>query len=540
MSAKRAGEVAPDDISQTVASMWAQVLQIHDVADDQDFFDAGGRSLDAVRLLVNIHSALGVQISLEGFHRCGNLADLIELVKLRYLHGAASQAKSPGASKDSRVVLSLQQELRIERTRSAANPLSKSRPSAILLKVNGPIVPSAVMGALEDVGARHDALRLHVPDLDPSRAAILPPSCITENIVHFEGAIPDSFLVDPFDFQTGPLMRVALSSIGRHLHFLAIVVDTMVCDKFSSDILVQDFVHLYNNRLGRVGLPAPLRSSFWDFAKDEVLRTQGTAGERLKQFWFSNIRQFGLEAPLCLPGKSDSSVMNSGPAESASVRTVPVDVPSAPHVNESFSGLPFSPLHLLVTACLLAARTYSDSPFVGAVVPYLNRDFPGSMAVVGQFSQGLNVGVEIDRDTGVDSVLDQVYANWSAARNHVIQRAWIKNQYLLLNRIDKPRFRPWLFCDYTEEDSPVFQFGDSTLEVVPTDGDSVKLHPSVEVTLTRKLNLNYELEFRYAESAYAPEVIEEFSDRVTAGFEMLNTKHASSRAVGPVDGTTNS
>jgi amino acid adenylation domain-containing protein len=56
--------IAGDDISQTVARVWQQVLLVPVRAAEDDFFDCGGDSLTAITFVIELERALGLQISL--------------------------------------------------------------------------------------------------------------------------------------------------------------------------------------------------------------------------------------------------------------------------------------------------------------------------------------------------------------------------------------------------------------------------------------------------------------------------------------------
>ena len=47
-----------------IRRMWVELLGVPDVGDDDDFFDLGGHSLIAIRLMSRIHKELGVRFQL--------------------------------------------------------------------------------------------------------------------------------------------------------------------------------------------------------------------------------------------------------------------------------------------------------------------------------------------------------------------------------------------------------------------------------------------------------------------------------------------
>jgi acyl carrier protein len=52
------------DIEQTVMRIWREVLGVEDAGPDDDFFELGGDSLVATRLVANLREELGIAVPL--------------------------------------------------------------------------------------------------------------------------------------------------------------------------------------------------------------------------------------------------------------------------------------------------------------------------------------------------------------------------------------------------------------------------------------------------------------------------------------------
>lgn len=100
--------------------------------------------------------------------------------------------------------------------------------------------------------------------------------------------------VRPFDLQEAPVLRIGLIQMSRERHLLILDMHHIIGDGISQNILVRDFVSLYNNEtLPEVGL------QFKDFAawQQSTGNKQAVAAQR--DFW---LQQFAEEAvPLDLP-----------------------------------------------------------------------------------------------------------------------------------------------------------------------------------------------------------------------------------------------
>jgi acyl carrier protein len=53
----------PDTLETRIASIWEEILGVQAVASEQDFFELGGTSLHAARVVTKTRAAFGVKLS---------------------------------------------------------------------------------------------------------------------------------------------------------------------------------------------------------------------------------------------------------------------------------------------------------------------------------------------------------------------------------------------------------------------------------------------------------------------------------------------
>lgn len=80
-TAAEAGPAGGDCIAQTVARVWQEVLQMPVGGPEDDFFDAGGDSLKAIRFIFDLERALGLELSLTLITEAPKFARLCEALK---------------------------------------------------------------------------------------------------------------------------------------------------------------------------------------------------------------------------------------------------------------------------------------------------------------------------------------------------------------------------------------------------------------------------------------------------------------------------
>ena len=80
-AAAEAGPAGGDCIAQTVARVWQEVLQMPVAGPEDDFFDVGGDSLKAIRFILDLERALGLELSLTLITEAPKFARLCEALK---------------------------------------------------------------------------------------------------------------------------------------------------------------------------------------------------------------------------------------------------------------------------------------------------------------------------------------------------------------------------------------------------------------------------------------------------------------------------
>ncbi|MFC8827316.1 phosphopantetheine-binding protein [Streptomyces sp. NPDC057137] len=82
---------AVTDTEQRLGKLWARLLRQEDIPSDAGFFDIGGSSLLASRLLLRVKREFGVELTLENVYANSTLAEMAALVD------GASTADATGA-----------------------------------------------------------------------------------------------------------------------------------------------------------------------------------------------------------------------------------------------------------------------------------------------------------------------------------------------------------------------------------------------------------------------------------------------------------
>ncbi|PWD40986.1 hypothetical protein ACN93_21840, partial [Gordonia paraffinivorans] len=154
--------VAPETpAEETVAKLFADLLGVERVSVVESFFDLGGNSLAAMRLVARVSDALGVQVSVRDVFDAPSVRELVVAVSGRRPALPPVRAVSP---RPGRVPLSFAQQRMwfINRLDSSSGMYN----IPLVLRVVGDLDVDALRAAVVDVVVRHEVLRTTFPDVD--------------------------------------------------------------------------------------------------------------------------------------------------------------------------------------------------------------------------------------------------------------------------------------------------------------------------------------------------------------------------------------
>jgi len=292
-----------DETEQTLVDIWSQVLGLSkdEIGIDNNFFDLGGNSLRAIVVSSRIHRSLDVKIQ---------LTDIFEIQTIRgiarFISTAAKQsfaAIQPAPKKDFYPLSPAQKRLYILQRIDAGNTVY-NMPNVV--KLDGGISKERLTGAANDLIHRHESLRTSfiVKDGEPGQQVQRPgetgfspeffqlaPGHESEQLA----AIIKGF-IRPFDLSRAPLLRIGLVDTARGEQYFLADIHHIVSDGVSQNLLVRDFLALYEGRV----LPE-LRLQYKDFAEWQNHPGDREKGALKKQeeYW---LQEYAGQVPvLALP-----------------------------------------------------------------------------------------------------------------------------------------------------------------------------------------------------------------------------------------------
>ncbi|WP_373293517.1 condensation domain-containing protein, partial [Actinomadura livida] len=255
-AATTAGRAPRTPQEEILCGLFAEVLGVPKAGVDDGFFDLGGDSLTATRLVSRIRSALGAELPVRALFEAPTPARLAER-----LADAAGDVRPPLTRAERPAVVPLsyaQQRLWfLNRLDGAWSSGGATFNMPIALRLEGALDLGALRDALGDVATRHESLRTIFPDgsgtprqlvLDP--AAARPRLDVAET---GEAALPAALAAaagQGFDLSVEPPLRARLFALGGDAHVLMLVLHHIAADGWSMAPLARDVITAYAARAG--------------------------------------------------------------------------------------------------------------------------------------------------------------------------------------------------------------------------------------------------------------------------------------------------
>jgi amino acid adenylation domain-containing protein len=373
---------ASTPVEEVLAGIWAEVLGLEKVGVRDNFFELGGHSLLATRVISQARQVFKLEIPLRRLFESPTVAELAKDIETASKTGLGLEAPPiDRISREGELPLSFaQQRLWFLAQLEPDNPLYNS-PAAIRLK--GELNIAALEQSLNEIVRRHEVLRtsfktvegrpvqvissvtpLSLPVIDLSE---LPPAQQETKVRQLAIAHAQQ----PFALDTAPMLRVKLLRLSQQEHVALFVMHHIVCDGWSTDVLVRELSALY--KAFSTGQPSPLPElpiQYVDFAVWQRKWLQGEVLEKQLAYWK---QQLGGNLPvLQLPTvRPRESVKTSRGATKSFV--IPSNLSAALLALSRQEGVTLFMTLLAAFQILLQRYTNQDDIVVGTDVANRNR-----------------------------------------------------------------------------------------------------------------------------------------------------------------------
>ncbi|MGO4532519.1 amino acid adenylation domain-containing protein [Paenibacillus sp. 2TAF8] len=267
-----------------LAEIWKSVLGLAVIGVHDNFFDLGGHSLRATKLVSKIHQDLYVELPLRDVFRYSTLEEMALAISRI---GEQSFSSIPLAGvREYYPLSSAQKRLYILNQLEGADQ-SYNMPGVLLLE--GSIDRSLLEKAFHGLIARHETLRTGFEIVQGEAVQRIYESLdFTLKYYHSSEEEAPKVVHDfirPFDLAKPPLLRAELVELGTNRYLLMFDMHHIISDGVSMDVFVDELVRLYDGHSLK-----PLHIQYKDYAVWQQSDEQEVQLKREEVYWLDRYR----------------------------------------------------------------------------------------------------------------------------------------------------------------------------------------------------------------------------------------------------------
>ncbi len=288
---------ARNDIEERLVNIWQKILPGNRIGVLDNFFDLGGHSISALRMVVQVLKDLGVEINIRDVFSVptiGGLSTLIsnlkpsEYVSIGIMEDQEYYGMSHGQRRlwvieqfgEDHIAYNMPAVYQMEGYLDEAS-LTKSFASLIerheilrtsFITVDG--VPRQKVNSYEESGFAIE--RIDIQDFEDKLERL-------DSIINAE-------ISSPFDLGAGSMLRVKLIKVERSSYILVSHMHHIVSDAWSVDVLINDIVSYYNGYLFDKSYSLPsLEIQYKDYSRWQSKQLFGAGLNSDKTYWLDQL-----------------------------------------------------------------------------------------------------------------------------------------------------------------------------------------------------------------------------------------------------------
>ncbi|MGW8535176.1 amino acid adenylation domain-containing protein [Rhodococcus qingshengii] len=510
-----------------LAEIFADVLGVETVGAGDDFFDLGGNSLIATKLIARVNAAEEIDFGVRTLFEAPTIESLA-----RHVRDAKSSRVDRTRSK--RPILqahSYRDKIPVsvaQRRLWFVNQFDTSSPAyniPMVVRLSGALDVAAMQRAVGDVVDRHESLRTVYPaSVDGPHQVVVPSERVTSKIaweVSVDEEALDRRIADlareGFDVSANVPLRGSLFRVTPDDHVLALVVHHISADGASLEPLARDLTRAYAARAAKRApdwSPLPVQYADYSQWQIELLGSDDdpdTLEAKQLDYWTSTLAGLPdvIDLPLDRPRPAERSMRGE------SVRfSVPADVHSELlELARNHNTTPFMVMHA-VLAVLLARL--SASPDIAIGTPVGGRAEQVLDDLVGMFVNTVVLRITVDTAATFEEIL---------SRTREVDLAAFGQAEVPFERVvdavapERSSSRSPLFqvlLEFQNTADPHLELPGLGVDVVPVDVGVAKFDLQLSLSEQRGkdgLPMGFDAAFTYASDIFERTTVAEFGER---------------------------
>ncbi|MFY2562983.1 non-ribosomal peptide synthase/polyketide synthase, partial [Corallococcus terminator] len=424
--AEEAPFVAPRNATEeSLAAIWAEVLQLAKVSVTENFFSLGGHSLLATQVVSRVRRILDVELPLRALFETPTIASLAS--RIGEAGGTSPRTRAPAlvpVPRTSELPLSFAQQRLWLIDQLEPGSATYNIPLALMLQ--GPLDVIALEGAFTSLIERHESLRTTFVTRDGEpRQHIHAPAPVKVSVRELQSLSEDTKLAEaqrlvseeaarPFDLEHGPIFRVLLLRLDEQRHVLVGTVHHIASDGWSMGVLLRELAEFYSaHAAGQTPRMEALPVQYADYAVWQRAWLSDEALEQQLSYW----KQQLSGAPPFLDLSTDRP---RPPVQSNRGGSFPVHLPRS--LNERLLALcqreGVTPFMALLAVWQLLLSRYSGQDDISVGSPIAGRTRSETEGLIGFFVNTLVLRTHVQPGLRFRELLAQVKRTTLSAYEH--------------------------------------------------------------------------------------------------------------------------
>jgi acyl carrier protein len=265
-----------------LAALWSEILDlpIEKIGINSNFFNLGGHSLSAIRMVSRIHKEFDVRIPLgEIFNQLTIAKQAMIILRTRREAFTSIEAVE---KKEYYVLSPAQKRIFMHQQMDSGSSVYNMTESRVL---GNQMDQEKIKGVFRKLIERHEALRtsFDVVDHEPVQRIHTEVTVEIEQMdVLEDNAVPGKMknFIRSFELSSPPLLRIGIINVADKRFILMVDMHHIISDGASNDILMEDFVAIYSGR--EVG---ELKLQYKDFAEWQHTRYHTMEIKEQEAYW---------------------------------------------------------------------------------------------------------------------------------------------------------------------------------------------------------------------------------------------------------------
>lgn len=285
-----------------IHNIWSEALKVSDISATDNFFDIGGNSLLAVRLINIYKEKIGYELTFKDFTTYPTIGQSGKYIDSQY-KGKSSEIKLIHLTKTTNLPLT-----RNQKRLWLISKFQPDMPSYIIsfsYKFSGSLNLEIFHKSLNILFIRHHIVFSVIKEINGEPYCDIVPSKVDFSVIDYSGQpgnekekenkVIDIIAGDSrkaFDLKNGPLYRMYLIKTAGSEYYFHLSIHHIIFDGWSWSVLVNDLNEIYNGLLeGKDFDLKELDFQLYDYAHWEESSDNSEIENESKEFWRENLKE---------------------------------------------------------------------------------------------------------------------------------------------------------------------------------------------------------------------------------------------------------